>query len=93
MVCDQVLPHVLRIVVDEMGEHQLTNSYGIHHKGKVTETDHSKVDMDVNLKFEVQKPCRKEAYNFKSTECQKYFKEITSSTQSLSFCFLGNEPL
>ena len=92
MVCNQVLPYVVRMHVDEMGEHQLTNFYGIRHKGKVTETDHAKVEMDVNLKFEVQKPSRKEAFNFKSSECQKYFKEITSSTQKLSSCFLSNEP-
>ena len=49
---------------DEMGEYQLKNFHGIRHKGKVPETDHAKVKIDVNLKFKVQKPSRKEAFNF-----------------------------
>ena len=46
----------------------------------------------MNLKFVVQKPYRKESYNYKDTECQKYFKEITSNTHRLSSCFLSDEP-
>ena len=64
MVCNQVLLYVVRMYEDEMGEYQLTNFHGIRHKGKVTETDHAKVKIDVNLKFKVQKPSRKEAFNF-----------------------------
>ena len=92
MVCNQVLLYVVRIYEDEMGEYQLTNFHGIRHKGKVTETDHAKVKIDVNLKFKVQKPSRKEAFNFLSSECQKYFKEISTRTQKLSSCFRSNEP-
>ena len=92
MVCEQVLPYVEKMHVDEKGDHQLTKFYGINHRGKVTETDHAKVEIDLNLKFEVMKPHRQEAYNFKSTECQAYFKEITSNTQRLSSCFLSGEP-
>ena len=58
----------------------------------MTETDHAKVEIDLNLKFEVIKPQRKEAYDFKSTECQALFKEITSNTQRRSSCFLSGEP-
>ena len=46
----------------------------------------------MNIKFEHLKPTRREAYNFKSSEGQKYFKEITSDTKRLSSCFLSNEP-
>ena len=41
-------------------------------QGRVTETDHAVVQRHVNLKFEIQKPQRIEAYNFKSDECRKY---------------------
>ena len=55
-------------------------------------TDHAKIELDLNLKFEVQKPFRNEAYNYKSTEGQTYFKSITSNTDELSACFKSNEP-
>ena len=74
MVCNQVLPYVVRMHVDEMGEHQLTNFYGIRHKGKVTETDHAKVEMDVSLQFEAQKPSRKEASILKALSVRNILK-------------------
>ena len=61
IVCEQVLPHVTKMHVDEQGEYQLTNFYGKNHKGKVTTTDHAKIELDLNLKFEVQKPPQNEA--------------------------------
>ena len=92
MVCEKILPHVTKMHVDEKGDYQLTNFYGKNHKGKVTVTDHAKIELDLNLKFEVQKPFRNEAYNYKSIEGQTYFKSITSNTDELSACFKSNEP-
>ena len=43
IVCEQVLPHVQKMHVDENGDHQLTNFYGINRKGKVVVTDHAKL--------------------------------------------------
>ena len=92
IVCEKTLLHVICMHVDEEGDYQLTNFYGKNHNGKVTVTDHAKVELDLNFKFEVQKPQRNEAYNLRSTEGQNYFKYITSNTDKLSSCFKGDEP-
>ena len=66
IVCDQILPYIVKMHVDEKGENQLTNFYGINHKGKITETDHAKIELEINLGFVAQKPIRTEKYNFKN---------------------------
>ena len=78
--------------VDEKGEHQLTNYYGKNYNGKVTQTDHAKIELNINLKFEVNKPQRIEAYNLKNPESQKFFRELTTNTDKLNSCFQSDEP-
>ena len=65
LVCDKIMPLVSSMAVDEKGEFQLANFYSKNHNGKVTQTDHAKVELQINLKFEVLKPSRIEAYNLK----------------------------
>ena len=77
--------------VDEKGEYQLSNLYGKHHKGRVTESDHAMVQLHVNLQFVIQKPQRTEAFNFKNAESRYVFKELTTATREFSNCFSGNE--
>ena len=89
---EQVLLHVAKMHVDEKGDHQLTNFYGMKHTGKVTESDHAKVEIELNIKLEVSKPHRQEAYNFKNKEFQAHFKDITTNTNRLRKCFLSDEP-
>ena len=91
IVCNRILPFVTRMHVDVQGENQLTNFSGISNKGKVTESDHSKIELDINLKYEVKKPQRIETYNFKNSDCQKIFKEITTDTNIFSTCFKSDE--
>ena len=91
-VCDRILPFVTKMHVDVQGENQLTNFRGINHRGKITESDHAKIEIDVSLQYEVKKPLRVEAYNFKDVDSQKVFKEITSISNSLSDCFKSEEP-
>ena len=87
LVNQRLLPVVSKMHVDEQGEHQLSNFHGINHNEKVTESDHAKVELFLNLQFEQVKPIRTEAYNFKSHECQQYFKLLTTDTQMFSTCF------
>ena len=58
IVCDKILPYVVKMHVDEKGENQLTNFHGINHKGKITETDHAKIELELCLGFKLQKPFR-----------------------------------
>ena len=92
IVCERVLPFVTKMNVDVKGEHQLTNFKGISNRGKVTESDHSKIELEVSIQYEIQKPQRVEAFNFKNIDCQEVFKEITTITSTLSDCFKSEEP-
>ena len=49
-------------------------------------TDHAIVELEVNLRFKVQKPHRTEAYNFKSLEGHDNFKQITLNTNNFCVC-------
>ena len=91
LVCEKILPFVTGMHVDEKGEYQLSNFYGKRHKGRVTESDHSIVQLDVNLQFAVQKPQRTEAFNFKNAESRHFFQDITSDAIEFSNCFESNE--
>ena len=82
-----ILPVVTKMHVDENGEHQLSNFNGIKHNKKVTESDHAKVELRLNIQFPRTLPVRTEEYNFRSNDCQKYFQEITTNTRKLSMCF------
>jgi len=89
-----MLPFVSSMHVDTQGTHQLTNFGHTNDKkkSKVTESDHAKVELRINLTFPVLKPVRIEEYNFKSTECQKYFQDLTTCTTTLSRNFSNNKP-
>ena len=91
LVCDNILPFVTGMHVDERSEHQVTNFYGKKCRGRVTETDHAMVQLHVSLKFEIQKPQRIEAYNYKSDEYRKYFKDITTDAIKFSQYFNSDE--
>ena len=93
IVCDKVLPNVIKIQVDEQEVNQLTNYYGTtHNNNKTTKTDHSRVELDIDWKFKIQKPQRIQAYKYRSQECQKYFKNITSNSTAISSCLESKEP-
>ena len=95
LVCERMLPFVTRMHVDIQGSHQLTN-FGHkddkQKKSKVTESDHAKVELNIDLNFPILKPVICEECNFKSTECQKYFESLTSCSNTLSRCFETDQP-
>ena len=66
IVCSRILPYVTKMHVDEEGEHQLSNFNGIRHNKKVTESDHAKVELKLDIEFPQKKPDRNVFYNFKS---------------------------
>ena len=91
LVCKRILPLVLKMNVDEHGEHQLSNFYGIQHNRKVTESDHVKIELTLNIQFTPIKPTRTEMLNFKSDECQKSFRYLTTHTKRFTTCFERTE--
>ena len=87
IVSNLAMPYVIKMHVDEQGEHQLSNFHCIKHNQKVTESDHAKVELLINIQFPQVKPTRTESYNLKSEESQKTFKFVTTNTIKLTICF------
>ena len=56
VVCNCVLPHVTRMVIDEDKKHILTNYEQVRKGGKAIDADHLTQYMDVNLKVIKEKP-------------------------------------
>ena len=91
LVCEKIMPFVLQMHVDEKGEHQLSNFNCIRNRGKVTESDHAKVEIKLDIQFPHSRPVRNEFYNFKSEDCHKYFQELTTNTKRFTTCFSSSE--
>ena len=87
VVCNLVLPHITKMVVDEDNKFVLTNYKHVKKDGKATNSDHATEYMDVNLKILGEKPKRKIMWNFKNTSGQEKFKKLTSETNAFSDCF------
>ena len=58
---------------------------------KVTESDHAKVELHLNIQFPQARPTRHETFNFKSEDCKKLFNECTTNTQRFTMCFHNNK--
>ena len=93
VVCNLILPHITRMVIDEQKKYVLTNYGQVQRGGKATNSDHATEYIDIDLKVIVEKPKRNEIWNFKSKEGQEKFKTLTSETNDLSNCFKNNLPV
>ena len=93
LVCNRVLPHVQKMVVDEEKKFILTNYRNTRVGGKAVDSDHFTQYMDVELEVENVKPEKLEVYNFKRKENQKIFQQLTSETSEFTKCFETNAPL
>ena len=93
LVCNRVLPHVRKMVIDEDKNFILTNYKKAKFGGKATDSDHFTQYMDIELEIENIKPEKNEIYNFKNKESQKMFQQITSETTEFTECFKTNAPL
>ena len=87
IVCDQVLPHVTKMVIDEKKKHVLTNYENVKTGRKATDTDHNTQFIDLDLKILTEKPVRHVVWNFKNKESQKAFRKETSETKAFTDCF------
>ena len=93
VVCDRVLPHIVRMEIDESKKYVLTNYEQVRKGGKAADTDHATQVMDVDLELLTEKPVRTELVNFKDKECQQIFKSVTSKTEDFTSCFSNDLPL
>ena len=93
VVCDTVMPHITKMVIDEEGKHVLTNYKNVKHGGKASNSDHATQYVDLDLKINKNKPDRREILNLKNKEAQKSFQKATSNTLDFTKCFSNKLPI
>ena len=87
VVCDQILPLLTKMTIDEKGENIMTR-----YQGKVVKSDHRLLKMEVDLVFHNEtKHRRVEVFNLKNKECQTKFQQLGSKDQRFSKCFNSDE--
>ena len=87
IVCDQILPLVSRMKVDEEGEFQITR-----YKGKTVKSDHNMLKLEINLEFHKEtKHDNVEVFNVRNKTCQEAFCQFTSKDNRFSKCFSAGD--
>ena len=90
LVCDQILPLVSKMIIDEKGEIALTK----YRRGNIVKSDHNMLILKIDLAFHKEnKHERIEMFNLRNKECQIDFKQKTSNTDMFSKCFIGEETI
>ena len=82
IVCNKILPFIIKMLIDEDRKFSLTNF-----NGKVKDSDHFTLILEVNLSLQRRKKQRMEMFNFKNQECQELFHRNTSNRLELLQCF------
>ena len=82
IVCNKILPFILKMVIDEERKFSLTNF-----NGKKTDSDH--FTLLCKFKFSVFRNVeeRVEMFNFKNRKCQEVFNQKSTSRMELKMCF------
>ena len=91
LVCDRLLPFVKKMFVDEKRESPLTNFNNLNKGKKITETDHNKLELSLQIETPVIKPKREVLFNFKSKIAQETFHKITNNSTTFQNCFKSNK--
>ena len=90
LVCDQILPLVSRMVVDEKGEIALTK----YRRRNIVKTDHHMLKIELDLTFHNEKKHEQtDMFNLLNKVCQQNFGEKTTNTNVFSKCFESDESI
>ena len=87
VVCERVLPHVTKMIIDNNRQYTLTNYKGAKHGKKAVDSDHMMLCITINLNITPQKPQRLQLFDFKNKNGQVLFKKLTSETKQFTNCF------
>ena len=77
MVCDKLLPYFR----------------SVKKLGRVTESDHNQVEIELNMDYSKVKTERVEMFDLKNKKAQQSFKTLTTNTDEFTNCFIGQLPL
>ena len=87
VVCFKILPFILKMTIDD--HKRLTRFL----KNKAVESDHSPIQLYLNMKQSEKCSTRVEIFNFKDPLSLAAFKDETSKSSKLSDCFKSTENL
>ena len=90
LVCDQVLPLVDKMIVDEKGGMTLTK----YQRGMCVKSDHNMLNLEINMTFHEEKDHEKiKMFNLRNNVCQDDFREKTTNTKAFTKCFENEESI
>ena len=92
ITCSKILPYIKKMKIDEKRENTLVNFHNVKQDGRVIETDHNPLILEVKLEYSPVKPDRIEIFQFKNKNSQILFKKMTSATKEFTACFDNNLP-
>ena len=73
--------------IDEKREHVLTNFKAMKNQGRIIESDHNPVFLNLCLTFSKAINERITVYQFKNKKSQEMFKTLTTNTDEFTSCF------
>ena len=74
-------------------KHTLTNFSAVKKGGEVVESDHKPLVMEVKIDIPSQRKEKIEIMNFKDSNSQEVFKDITTKTKAFTQCFTNVQPV
>ena len=92
IINDRMMPFIDKMIIDEERNYPLSNFVHLKKNGKVVETDHNALILEMNMNVCKQKPERVEILNMKNKECQAIFKEETDNNLELLANFSNDLP-
>ena len=93
IINERMLPYLTKMIVDEERNYTLSNFAQKKKNGKVIETDHNALIMEMNIEVNQKKPERVEIFNLKNKQCQEAFKEETEQNRQILECFMDELPV
>ena len=79
VVCDKILLHTTRMVINEKREHTLTNYRTVKHLGGIIESDHNPLFLYLNLQFSRLRNERIEIFQFRNKESQQILRILQTA--------------
>ena len=77
VTCDKILPYITNMKIDDKRQHILTNYKSVKMQGRVIESDHNALFLDLSLKFPKIANERITIYQFKNKKSQELFKNCS----------------
>ena len=90
IINERMLPFLTKMIIDEERDYPLSNFSQIKKNGKVIETDHNGLILEMTINVRKQKPERVEIFNLKNKACQEAFRMETDRNNELLTSFNDN---